>query len=108
MCTEIETQEQNDPALYREIQKREAESVDMLKRIADFYGYDAQRIKCVEELSELITALVKDDKDNITEEIADVEIMIAQIKYLLKLHVLTTKKRKIDRQLGRIADAIEA
>lgn len=97
-----ERRDRTDLVMYREIQKNENEEKDMLERIADHYGYDSQRVKCIEELGELITALAKDDKDSITEEIADVEIMLVQIKHLLKLHVMTTKKRKIDRQLDRI------
>lgn len=49
------------------------------------YGVDKQRIKCIEELAELQKELCKDANGNgsrfhIVEEIADVEIMLAQMK----------------------------
>lgn len=56
----------------------------------EFFGYENQIVKCIEELSELtqILAKVRNDinndqyEDNICEEIADVQIMINQMKLL--------------------------
>ena len=69
---------------------------------AVYYGYEAQSLQLVEECAELIQAVnkyrragtnlgeaVEESKaaalDNLVEELADVEIMIDQIKYLLKI-----------------------
>lgn len=53
-----------------------------LKYIADHYGLEHQLGKCEEELNELIEALGGSSDIHLAEEIADVEIMISQIKYL--------------------------
>ena len=70
------------------------------------YGADKQRIKCVEELGELVVELTKDANGNgsrfhIVEEIADVEIMLAQMKihYGAEKDVEAVKAQKI-KQLG--------
>ena len=89
--------------------------------IADHYGYDEQREQLYEEMAELIQAFNKlrrncnkNGKDSFTNypylseiftEIADVEIMLEQIKYLMDCHdqVEQEKVRKIERELKRIA-----
>lgn len=76
-----------------------------LKYIADHYGLEHQLGKCKEELGELIEAIDSLDERAIIEEIADVEIMISQIKYLRDIpdeQVDVIKKYKIQRQLQRI------
>ena len=90
---------------------------DDIKRIADHYGKDSQLSILQEECAELIQAVSKykraqnyPDFDgywpfmNLIEEIADVEIMLEQIKYFLNCpNVLAEMKRKkISRQLARI------
>ena len=76
-----------------------------LKYIADHYGLERQLGKCKEELGELIKAIDSLDERAIIEEVADVEIMISQIKYLRDIpdeQVDVIKKYKIQRQLQRI------
>lgn len=54
--------------------------------IADHYGLESQLNILQEELAELIQAVSKyrrGDPSHIIEEIADVEIMLDQVKYLL-------------------------
>lgn len=51
----------------------------------DEWGKDLQVIMAIEEMAELTQALTKDlrgipDSDNILEEMADVEIMLTQLK----------------------------
>lgn len=85
---------------------------ERLKQIADHYGLDEQLNILQEECAELIQAVSKykrrkliDNYQHIVEEIADIEIMIAQVKYLLKMydyHVDYVKEEKIKRQLERI------
>lgn len=89
-----------------------------IQYIARHYGYDAQARQLTEEMAELIVALNKEwrarigdptiDKGEvrkrIIEELADVEIMIEQIKYLYDCdyEVFTEKIRKTDRQVERM------
>lgn len=76
-----------------------------LKYIADHYGLEHQQGKCMEELGELIEAIDSLDERAIIEEVADVEIMLSQIKYLRDIpdeQVDVIKKYKIQRQLQRI------
>lgn len=63
----------------------------LCEEIAKHYGENNQLNQLQEELAELIKAVNKyrrdeDNIDNLIEEIADVEIMIEQIKYLLHLN----------------------
>lgn len=88
---------------------------DRLKTIADHYGLDSQLNILQEELSELIQAVSKyrrGDPSHILEEIADVEIMLDQVKYLLgnpeiprvvvEKFIKIIREDKIKRQLNRI------
>lgn len=79
---------------------------DQINAIADHYGWASQRKKALEELAELIRALALDDHENIVEEIADVEIMTAQLKHIMNCEkqVEEVKHYKINRQLSRIAE----
>lgn len=75
-----------------------------LKYIANHYGLEHQLGKCKEELGELIQAIDSLDEKAIVEEIADVEIMTEQLKYLMRTEpsVEIYKDYKIARQLRRI------
>lgn len=71
------------------------------------YGAEKQRIKCIEELSELQKELCKDaigkgSRFHIVEEIADVEIMLAQMKihYGAEKDVEAVKAQKL-KQLAK-------
>lgn len=94
---------------------------DALKCIADWYGYDSQTTKAVEELSELIHAIARhkmrfsgslrskrtdcEEKDDVAEEIADVIITLFQVEYLLGIdseRVSEIAKEKIKRQMERM------
>ena len=95
---------------------------EKIKRIADTYGYDAQSRQCIEEMAELTQAINKFwSKDlkcgqlttlevpigspqelSIIEEIADVQIMLWQMAYLLNADVTPIIEQKLDRQLERI------
>lgn len=83
---------------------------DKLKLIADRYGLFHQLGKLSEECSELSIECIKSINigkvtREIVQEIADVEIMIAQIKYLAGLDealIEGAKTYKINRQLMRI------
>lgn len=96
-----------------------------IQKIADTYGYDAQSRQCIEEMAELTQAINKywrkalvngtvpitkagnvpvfpKEYDNLVEEIADVQIMLWQMAYLLNADVQPVIEQKLDRQLKRI------
>lgn len=98
-----------------------------IKKIADTYGYDAQSRQCIEEMAELTQAINKmwraknnavnattsteimrydaiflNKKKNLIEEIADVQIMLWQMEYLLNADVIPIIEQKLERQLERI------
>lgn len=79
---------------------------EMNKQTAKYYGYRAQSNQLVEECAELIQAVSKyrravtEDKkavalENLIEEIADVEIMLEQVKYLLQISADEIEAMKI-------------
>ena len=81
-----------------------------IEYIATHYGFKHQCIKAVEEMNELSVVLAKSSikgtlRHDAIEKIADVEIMLDEIKFLsgLKDEELEDCKRyKLDRQLNRI------
>lgn len=96
--------------------------------IANSYGYEAQSMQCIEECAELIQAinkfwrktldcgarktlpnidllLVSRDFTNLVEELADVQIMISQMLYLLQIDNKgfgALMENKLNRQIDRI------
>ncbi len=90
---------------------------ESIQKIADHYGYESQSRQLIEEMAELTQAINKawrcrydyedriEKKRDIAEEIADVTIMIEQMKYLLQISDADIDKiveQKIYRQLQRI------
>lgn len=90
-----------------------------LKKIADHYGLGSQLFKLIEESAELIVAIthihhedeiVKDVRDALNEELADVKILTDQVMYLICQHENMAQalenqiEFKIERQLKRIAE----
>ena len=96
------------------------EIAEKIKIIAEHYGYDSQSRQCIEEMAELTQAINKwwrvcgngqrteesiaECRYNLVEEIADVQIMLYQLGYLLdsRLEVSEIITKKLDRQLERI------
>lgn len=92
------------------------------QKIANTYGYDAQSRQCIEEMAELTQAINKywrkqldygnhnildvavgnSEEKNLVEEIADVQIMLWQMAYLLDADVQPIIEEKLNRQLERI------
>lgn len=89
----------------------EIKDKNVMRRAVEKYG-DIQYNVAIEELSELQKALCKllrgkADMHNITEEIADVEIMIWQVKYMLGLSdgdIYTAQQYKLLRLERRLHD----
>ena len=87
---------------------------ERILKIADHYGLNSQIDILQEECAELIQAISKYrrsnnpnffDKTHIEEEIADVEIMITQVKHLMGLSekvIRGIKDTKLERQLERM------
>lgn len=79
--------------------------MEKAKDILEFYGKEVEIKKTIEELGELITAIAKGDRENITEEIADVCICINHICDIYDIKEEEIKKTidfKINRQLQRM------
>ena len=98
---------------------------ESIRIISTFYGYDAQSRQLIEEMAELTQAINKywrkqlfcgqneiyevaignPEEKAIIEEIADVEICISQLKYLLCIKdtdINEIIEQKLNRQLERI------
>lgn len=81
---------------------------EKLKTLADHYGLTNQLHQTQEECGELVQAISKyrrnKDIKGLVEEIADIEIMTSQLKYLMQIEqeVADMKAFKVERQLGRI------
>lgn len=84
-----------------------------IKKIAIHYGYDRQSIKLIEEMAELQQAICKHREStdkvktfiDIKSEIADVLVVLDQMKYLLNIkdeELEEIKEYKINRQLLRM------
>ena len=85
---------------------------ELYKKCIDKWGIGLQMNMLIEESSELITAVsrIMRGRDNILnnliEEIADVELLIGQIKYAYNIgeKVLIEKDRKIERLEKRLEE----
>lgn len=118
--------------------KREKRMRDgRIEEIAMRYGYDAQSRQCIEEMAELTQAINKfwrkdlecgkfhwpcrispknvllpsesEEYKNLVEEIADVEIVLAQMKFMLCCEDVEEKikQEKLERQVERIRETKE-
>lgn len=100
---------------------------ESIKKIADTYGYEPQSRQCIEEMAELTQAInkfwrkvlycgkaeqpngekyitINQTYDNLVEEMADVQIMLWQLEYLLNADTSIIIQQKLDRQIQRIKD----
>ena len=81
---------------------------EIFRQAIDIYGIDQQSTCAIEELSELIHALTGMKRnnysclppqiDNLEEEIADVELMLEQVKFMFNIKpeaIEGIKKRKL-------------
>lgn len=109
--------------LYRNIPR--FYDVDKIQKIADTYGYDAQSRQLIEEMAELTQAVnkfwrkqldcgrkefIKGDEeicyseefDHLVEEMADVQLMLFQMEYLLNADITEQMRDKVERQMERL------
>lgn len=83
-----------------------------LKQIADHYGLRTQMRQLVEEMAELTQVICKSERydietvrDHLAEEVADVDVVLEQVKYLLgDNRIEQIRAEKIARQKRRIED----
>lgn len=104
---------------------------EKIKFIARHYGYDAQSRQCIEEMAELTQAINKywrkdlqrgkypynpwdgympdgsKEYQNLLEEIADVQIMLWQLKFFLDPFSFSELENIIDKKLNREIKRIE-
>lgn len=84
-----------------------------LKTIADYYGLRTQMRQLIEEMAELTQVICKAERydldtvrDHLVEEVADVEVVLEQVIYLLgDNRIEQIRAEKIARQKRRIEDA---
>ena len=112
-------------AVKQDVEKSREEKI---RKIGRHYGYDAQSRQCIEEMAELTQAINKywrtelqcgknlynpwdgympdnsEEYYNLVEEIADVQIMLEQMKFFLAAghDVNRIIDEKLDRQIYRI------
>lgn len=84
---------------------------EILSDAVELYGADAQITVAIEEMSELTKELCKAKRgkaniDNIAEEIADVEIMVEQLKIIFDCtnKIEQSRRFKIDRLVKRMLE----
>ena len=79
-------------------------TTDGMKDLINKYGEDHQKLKSIEELSELIRAISRNDKDMVVEEMADVYIMLFQLRIIYDVDrndIDFWLKKKIEREKSR-------
>lgn len=95
----------------KQMPKKDRES--KLLYLIDHYGTLNQKLIAIEEMAELQKAIVKDIRQNskentdaVVEEIADVQVMLEQLKMIFSCRNKISKimDAKIDRQIKRIMD----
>lgn len=83
---------------------------DIILKVLEHFGFNHQKVKAVEELNELQNAILRDldgrgNYNNIVEEIADVEIMLIELKTMYEIppsEIEEMKTKKILRLKRRI------
>ena len=82
------------------------EEIVICNKAINSYGNASQNIKAIEEMGELIQAISKsllDGENNVEEEIADVEIMLTQLKIMYSLNDIENwRNYKLNRLKERV------
>ena len=99
-------------------------NVEKIKRISNHYGFEAQSRQCIEEMAELMQALNKfwrkdlklgqlttlevpvgsPQESQIIEEMADVQVCLWHLAYLLNADYSEICERKLDKEIERIKE----
>ena len=82
---------------------------EIYKKAIEKFGVDGQFLKAAEECNELSKELIKTvntrEAQNITEEIADVEIMLEQLKIIFDKEIIKEiKNKKLKRLKNRLKE----
>lgn len=92
--------------------KEENEQLQVVNNAINHYGIFLQKLVAIEEMAELIKEIVKSfrgekNRENIVEEIADVEIMMQQLSLIhdCTFEVVEMRRKKIERLKQRIENA---
>ncbi len=84
----------------------EKDTKSKLNTIFNYYGRKGQEYKLVEEMAELTQAIIKNNRENIIEEMADVQNILLQLRLNFnsseRKQFVETFNKKIERQLNRI------
>lgn len=93
------------------------EATQILMNAIKVFGSDAQMLMAIEEMSELIKAICKEKRardalddeyfnarQNLLEEIADVEIMLEQLLIIFGVDISGIKNKKLERLKERLAE----
>lgn len=92
----------------------ESNLIKVLISSTERYGVTNQIVKTIEEISELQQSLCKyilnKTTNNVAEEVADVEIMLEQVKFNLNLteEVIKTKQHKLKRLYKVLKDGVNS
>jgi len=76
-----------------------------LRRIIVHYSSQSQCIQAMQELAELIVALTKNNRAEISDELADVHVMLEQLKIIYNIteeEIKNSIRFKVDRTLERM------
>lgn len=83
----------------------------ILEKAIEVYGADLQKQVAIEEMAELTKEICKDfrgkkNKDNIIEEIADIEIMLTQLMIIYNINPYELDEVKINK-LVRLSERLK-
>ena len=96
--------ENNSPLCNKRFTKDE--EIIICNKAINSYGNASQKVKAIEEMGELIQAISKsllDGENNVEEEIADVEIMLTQLKIMYSLNDIENwRNYKLNRLKERV------
>ena len=54
--------------------------MNIYQKLVEKFGRENRKMKCIEELSELIQAIAKDDRANVLEEMTQVRLQLKMIE----------------------------
>lgn len=78
--------------------------VELERRIFSHYGERHQKLKLIEEMAELTQAILKGDPKHIAEEMADVQILLDQLRMGMEMDGIIAQfiDMKLARQIARL------
>lgn len=78
--------------------------VELERRIFAHYGERHQKLKLIEEMAELTQAILKGDPKHIAEEMADVQILLDQLRMGMEIDGIIAQfiDMKLARQIARL------